>query len=566
MFECKPRYFFNFFLLVKRMILIPIQIIFFVLFVLNIFEILTIIPKNLYLNYNSPWMRLLTNFLFFGLIIGVIHFPFFLAEKILRIKHFKIYNNDCLKAINEAKLPKKLPKVLYIYTTHNDLLESRVIQNSKQTYQNLEVWVSDGSDKEEWKNKIKDFCNKNKINLFSLPLSGSKNKAHNINTFLKNYKGDYDFLMIGDADEVFHPNFVDHAVKMFYSDKVRNLAYVVPLNISYKSKGIISNTLRLIESISSFKCTKKSYSYSLLPDLAGQSALISRKYLIQCNKKEALDEGNLEDWYLESSIVENELFGIFLTSTPCCFEPDVSIKASISRIMRIVDWRIRWWKIRPKKIAKNFSGKYLYWYRETKIPLLRPFYFFIILFVLATSIWVFSNWWSYAFYKNNLFWIFIGFYSFCFIVYLAISIYSYRKLLFDFWVVFLLPLSITFIAFSFFIYTIIHWFKTMFLGKYSQFGGSGESRFSKKVKKPSTKWWIYFFIFSIIIVSFNVLMFTQTNWITLKWIVIYFNVFLGAIWFSCFSLLACWYINLIPYNKSFERNQFIDCKNTNDWF
>ena len=39
-----------------------------------------------------------------------------------------------MEIINTTQLPKILPKVLYIYTCHNDLINSRVLQNKNQTY------------------------------------------------------------------------------------------------------------------------------------------------------------------------------------------------------------------------------------------------------------------------------------------------------------------------------------------------------------------------------------------------------------------------------------------------
>ena len=34
---------------------------------------------------------------------------------------------------------------------------------------------------------------------------------------------------------------------MFISNRIKNLAYITPLNINYRSKGIYPNTIRIIE-------------------------------------------------------------------------------------------------------------------------------------------------------------------------------------------------------------------------------------------------------------------------------------------------------------------------------
>ena len=35
--------------------------------------------------------------------------------------------------IKNVKLPKKLPKVVYVYTTYNDFWKERLLQNMEQT-------------------------------------------------------------------------------------------------------------------------------------------------------------------------------------------------------------------------------------------------------------------------------------------------------------------------------------------------------------------------------------------------------------------------------------------------
>jgi hypothetical protein len=50
-----------------------------------------------------------------------------------------LYVKEMLTIVHTAKLPKKCPKVVYVYTTHNDFLPTRLLQNINQTYKNFEV-------------------------------------------------------------------------------------------------------------------------------------------------------------------------------------------------------------------------------------------------------------------------------------------------------------------------------------------------------------------------------------------------------------------------------------------
>ena len=564
MFNSRAKYLNNIFTFVKRAILAFFVLVLSVLLLLHIFGIINIIPDFLYGNaihnkVDNPFIRLLTTTLFFSNVFSIGLLPLFIFEKILKNKCIRIFNNECLEIINMTELPKKLPKVLYIYTTHNDFIEARVLQNMKQSYKNFELWVSDGSTKLEWRNKIKNFCEQNNINLFQLDEKGSKNKADNLNQFLKNYKGDYDYLLIGDSDEVFHPNFVEGALKLFYSEKITDLGFVTPFNIPYRSKGIYPNTSRILESKSFYGRLYKNFNLSNIPPLAGQSCLISKKYLLECNQFLAFDNGNLEDWYLESSMVENLFFGILLPCFPCYYEPDINVKVNFNRIGRVQSWIIRWWKIRIKKIIWNHTSKYTNWYNSFLIYLFLPIYIFLGIGLLSVLIWVIINWYSYAFEGNILFWIFVSSLICYFLLYITIDWFYTRYFINN--LKDLLIFSLFFIMWIFVaaIKVTQFWFKSLIIGKYPDFNGSGSSRFLK-MKMKKINWWIWLIFLSILISVFNSLIFNLVNWSNIKWLIIIFNCYFGTFWMGCFSYLALWYINFIPYNKNFNREDWIDCK------
>lgn len=560
MFNSKARYVYNLYSLISGILLIPLFLGLAVLFLLNIFQIVTIIPEKLYIDINNPWMKLLTNSLFFGTIAAVIGFLYVIPNLIIKRKCMNLYAKECLEIINSTKLPEKLPKVLYVYTTHNDLIEARVLQNMKQTYKNFEVWVSDGSDNPQWREKIKNFCTKNNINLFQLDIKGSKNKADNLNQFLKQYNKDYDYLLIGDADEVFHENFVEYGIKMFCSNRIKNLSYITPLNVNYRSKGIYPNTTRIIETTTYWwVLLPKCFAHYEIPLLAGQSCLISRKSLIECNNEEKFDEGNLEDWYLETEMVEKMNYGLLLPNTPCYFEPDVNVNAHFSRIMRVQDWIIRWWKIRTKDIIKNYRESYSSWYKRYLVGLFTPLIIFMSLAVLSLTIWVLVVYWDFAFKDNLLFWITIGVSLFLLLINWITNSIVVARINFNFVDYLLYPLVIALWGFAAVINVTKHWFNALFLGKYSQFGGSGKARFFKG-KSKTIKWWILLIIFTIMIIGFNVPIFMLTNYLSIRWLIIIFNIYFGTLWMSSLSYLLLWYINLIPYNKNFSRENWVETK------
>lgn len=559
MFNSRARYLNNVFNIVTKIFFIFFSLILSILFILNAFNVINIIPDYLYIDKNNPWTVLLTNVLFFGLITSIFGFGFLIYKIFLKKHCIKVYSNECMEIINATKLPEILPKVLYIYTCHNDLIESRVLQNKNQSYKNFEIWVSDGSSNQEWKNKIEKFCKDNNINLFQLP-KPSVNKADNLNQFLNFYKDDFDYLLIGDADEVFHKNFVEYAIKIFYSNKIKNLAYISPININYRSKGIYPNTSRIIETTAFYwSFFSKNFNLSNVVPLSGQSCLIAKKSFKECYENMNFDNGNLEDWYLEARMVEENKFGIMLLNAPCYFEPDVNVKAHFDRTMRVTDWIIRWWKINNKKIILKYNERYSIWYKNYFTILFIPTIIFSSIGLLGLVIWLISNYYNYAFKNNVLFWISLGTgFGFGLITLLLNSILI-GKINYNFWDYILFPFIFVLWFLAANIKITIHWFRSLFLGKYSQFGGSGNSRFFKS-KSKTIKWWISFLILSITITIFNVCFFILLNWSMYKWLIIFFNLYFCVVWMGVFSYLVLWYINFIPYNSNFNRNSFIECK------
>ncbi|MCQ3914817.1 MAG: hypothetical protein MJ201_03495 [Mycoplasmoidaceae bacterium] len=61
----------------------------------------------------------------------------------------------------------------------------------------------------------KKFALEHNFNFYAVGGHGSNNKAENLNSFLKNTKVAFDYLLITDSDEALHERFVEHAIKCF---------------------------------------------------------------------------------------------------------------------------------------------------------------------------------------------------------------------------------------------------------------------------------------------------------------------------------------------------------------
>ena len=133
-----------------------------------------IIFKNLNIDVYS--LSLVILFCYFSFLYSFNKiYNFWLFRKCYRLMMEEVYQIQ-----KEVKLPSKLPKVVYVYTTHNDFWEARMLQNMQQTYQNIEYWISDGSSNKEKIKEIKAFCKKYNVNYHSLKRP-SVNKADNLN-------------------------------------------------------------------------------------------------------------------------------------------------------------------------------------------------------------------------------------------------------------------------------------------------------------------------------------------------------------------------------------------------
>lgn len=535
---------------------IVFAIVFSILFILQTAGIIMIVPKSLFVNNNgNPWLNFLTNVLFFGIITSGTSLIFLVISFFIKWKCVHLYIYDCYEIVYKTKLPKKLPKVIYVYTTHNDLIESRVLENRKQTYRNFMMYVADGSDNEEQQERIRKFCAKNNIKLIQMPLAsgGSKNKADNLNFFIKHCKEKYDYIMTGDADVAINPRFVEHAIKFFSCKKIKNLGFVSSLSYNYRSKGVFTNSIRYAESAYIYSnFLERNYKPYLVGALTGQVCLIKKEALKSANGR--FPDSVVEDWYLEAACVENNQFGIMIPTSICYNEFDTNIEAYYKRTLRVFDWIVKWWKDNIFKINFKYNYNFDKWY-----SLFLKLALFFILFassILITSIviWLVVNYWDVAFNGNYLFYVFVGIILASIVISIAyflvnVAIISDNKKDAILFPIIVIPwLLATSLRMSF------NWLKCIFLNKYFTFGGSGKSRNSVFKNKKILLWWVWMIIIGAIIGAFNYCIFTFVANIGYGLIgVIIFDTIFGYIFMAIVSYLILWYVNKLGQKNNFSR-------------
>lgn len=532
--------------------------IFFIGFLCLIFNILILILSyfKIFLFQNTSN---LTNLLFIAFsnmfFIWILKIYNFFKKIYLRKFMFK----EFIEIVNKTKMPKILPKVLYVYTTHNDFMPSRLLQNMRQTYENFEVWISDGSDKSEIRQTIMNFAKINKINLFQLDKSGSRNKAHNLNEFLSKSGVTFDYLMIGDADEIFDKNFVKKNIKLFYSYVGRNLAYVTPINQTYKSKGLWTSLTRCCDDVMYYKILDRNYSFGMSTNLFSASCLLSANFIKYMGNK--FPDNSLEDVWAEDICVRSgSYYGILSPLSVCLQEFDKTFDASITRRMRIFDWSIALAKHNP---FANFNYGYLKWFISIFILLFLPIFIMSSLVALSFLIWsviVYRD----LIYASCLFWPLIG----------MIVLFVFSNYLLNGWLVnkiigkkrSFFSIFGTIHVITMIPYWLIHWFKATILSKYSDFTTTSSSSHSdinflhsKKTKKNKFKICVFIsFLFVIALALFNLMFAIYDLYTHYLWIAVFYNVFFGFFMLCMVLIIFQKILSCIKWNsKKYSPDKFI---------
>lgn len=473
---------------------------------------------------------------------------------IKKLKHEMIF--DFCKIISSVKLPKILPKVVYVYTSHNDMVQSRVLQNIQQTYKNFEVWISEGSEKPEVIEASKKFALQHGLNFHAVGGNGSSNKADNLNSFLSKSGAKFDYLLITDADEVLDNQFVELALKMFFYKDFHNLGYVSPLNYVYPTNTLFSNIFGNQNDFVLFyqKDFSRNFIFSQYSNLYSASCLVSKK-LLEVNNG-LFPDGCLEDVYLESLSLRNGFSSVISPLTPCGQSFDKNIYAFYKRTMRIEDWSIK--LLKTQKI-NNYNEKYSTWFNGLLLTAVSPLTVLFKWLFFTLAIWLFVFYWQNIF--SNSFFIF----SFCSIIgsYLISKIFKLIEnsplSVMNKWGWLALILFPIF-ALSGFTFRLQHWFNAMVLNKYSAFGGSGQkSKFKSKDVKTNI-----LFAIGMIVCAILIAVITLSYYFTIGFtnpgicfLYILLIVLLSYLFLSFGSVLIMYCIGLIRSNKNYNENNFV---------
>ena len=491
--------------------------------------------------------------------IGAISFIVIFLRIILKWKVRKMYVYECISIIVNTKLPEKLPKVVYVYTTHDDFMPARMLQNMQQTYTNIEYWISDGSELTGTKKTIDNFIKKHKnVHLYRMKRP-SKNKADNLNSFLANHKSNFDYLMISDADVAIQKDFVDKSLKFFYCNNQRNLAFVVPTFQDYGVDTLYSNCAKqFINNKYIFKDSQTSLRKQRIAELASATALISCDFLKHVGYK--FPKGNAEDIYLAFDVIKMGWTGF---CNPLCVsmeEYEHDIIASNNKNARIIGWNGKYTRTH---MFYNNTNKYKgTLYEKYSIVFSFPFIvaalaLFPVIFIAIYDLIVSGGISNYKIWgtlcafiptvillfvfliiegtktndKYSKFWGFPGFLMICFYL-------------------------------SFLILIIKIWWKYVVFDKTEKF-------IPTHIKKQKQSKRISGYVVGLIIASlllFVVLFtFIWFNLIQMNYGCFYSFILLvssiGLIWLSFLSTLILYGVSLIPANKSYNENEFVYCKN-----
>ena len=465
------------------------------------------------------------------------------------IKWRKMMIYEFRNIIKNVRLPKKLPKVVYVYTTYNDFWKERLLQNMQQTYSNIEYWISVGDPNDQYLDEIKAFAKKHKVKIIIMDYL-SKSKADNLNYFLKHAKTKFDYLLIGDPDVAFEKTFVENSLKLFYSDRALNLGYVSSTLMNYRGDNVFTNAFLHFDNEKYILGDQiKNFSWNSSPNLYSACCLISSKLLLENNFQ--FPDSNLEDWYLEKFANKNFWVGIVSPLNVAMQSFDKTIWHNLNRISRLFTWGIKYQK---EQHFIKYNEKYE---RQNNIEFATLFlgFFFILGFIFSgvflTNLII--NWQIIL--KNSVIIVFIINIVISLILILITKGYFLSKITKTDKLKksFLQP----FYGICLLTWLLFQWVNSLFFNKYKSF--------DKSISKIKLKWiWLSIALSVFAITLFNFLFFYfgvdkyNVNWFYLY---VFFNMILGYILFFNISLLILIRCGQIKSNKDYDKSKFVYCTN-----
>lgn len=149
-------------------------------------------------------------------------------------KNYEAYLKGCEPIINSCDPSKFKDKVAMVVSTCNDILPSTILQTARQTYKNMDVWISDDSNKPEMIVKIDAFAKQHGFHVLHRDPEHKRQhptKLGNLFYFLEKQGNNYDFIFENDSSSIITSTFVENCLCFFHS----------PLLDHSKDGGIICN-------------------------------------------------------------------------------------------------------------------------------------------------------------------------------------------------------------------------------------------------------------------------------------------------------------------------------------
>lgn len=488
----------------------------------------------------------------FSIIIQLILNLIVKAYIILQLKKEMIY--ETLSILKNTKLPSKLPKVVYVYTTHNDFWEARLLQSMQQTYKNIEYWISDGSSDKEKSKEIQAFCKKYNVNYHSLNRP-STNKADSLNHFLKYSGAKFDYLLISDSDVAINKNFVSTSLKFFYYQKQKQLGWVSSNIINYSSNNLWNILMSKSENIAFInKFLLSNINNKMNSNLYSAACLISKNMLDSFNYQ--FPEGCLEDVYLECFGYKNGWNGYINPITISMQTFDKNIINFCKRTFRVDDWMIKYLKEfffkrnNEEKLETNymiFQNAFSRFLQILSLPLIA----FLISFVIFHFDTLISNpifIWT--------FWAFLAYLISVIIYWIAVHVQLLGKHIISCSIMFLVHFIALFWLVSF------RKFNSFFRSKYAEFIPSRGYKTSNKMILIKQILLVFFSL--IILVSFNIASIYFQIWnINWGWLYLFvlINLIAGLLFLSPICFLISYALSFIIVNKNYNKDNWVYCNN-----
>ncbi len=476
-------------------------------------------------------------------------------------KCYSLMMKDVKKIQKTVELPKKLPKVVYVYTTHNDFWETRLLQSMQQTYKNIEYWISDGSSNKEKIQEIKDFCKKYNVNYHSLNRP-SLNKADNLNHFLKYAKVDFDYLLISDADVAIDKNFVSTSLKFFYYNGFKRLGWVSSLLNNYWYDNWYSYISCYYWNNVYFYRLEPNFNQQKSASLHSACSLIKKELLLDFDMK--FPDSNLEDFWLEFLATRKYWKGFLNPITISLEIYDKNIFNNFTRMFRINDWSVKlykdhyWTNLNESNKLINQEFFNTIWIRPLKwifLPILSSLIIFI--FINYSNI-ITSHYQYLIIISCILSWII---FDFIYKIIKNLNLWNWKK----FHLVLLSLLIYYLYNISTFWYSSMRFFNSFFRSKYADFITSKNISKNSKLNNlyKMRKFIITFFSCLIILTIFDII-FIFFKWNALNFVLmfvfIYVNLLLSWILLSLISFFILYSLSWIN-KKTNNSKKFIYCQN-----